>query len=182
MPRSKYWEDEVAYLERLLSKTKLKKTIKWGGPVYTLNDANVVGVGGFKSYFGLWFFKGVLMSDPNNLLINAQQGKTQAQRQMRFKSAEEIDEKVVFTYLDEAIAIEEKGLKVSFETVYYESPFLKEALAAALSEAYSSLSNYKQKEYCEFIASAKQETTKLARIEKIKPMILAGRGLNDRYK
>lgn len=40
----------------------------------------------------------------------------------------------------------------------------------------------KQKEYVIYINEAKQESTKLSRLEKIKPMILQGIGLNDKYK
>jgi len=32
------------------------------------------------------------------------------------------------------------------------------------------------------VAEAKQDKTKLARFEKIKPLILAGKGLNDKYR
>ena len=184
MPRNVYWEKEVAYLQALVERTELTLEIKWGGPIYTLDGVNVVGVGGFKSYFGLWFFKGVLMSDPKKLLVNAQEGKTQAQRQLRFQSMDELDEAVVMTYLQEAIEIEKKGLKVNFEAQDFHSPILEEALASdpVLAEAYDALTSYKQKEYREYIASAKQERTKHSRLEKIKPMILVGKGLNDRYK
>ncbi len=37
----------------------------------------------------------------------------------------------------------------------------------------------KQREYCEHIANAKREATKQNRLEKIKPMILQGIGLNE---
>ena len=40
----------------------------------------------------------------------------------------------------------------------------------------------KQREYCEYIATAKRDPTKLSRLEKIKPMILNGTGLHDKYK
>ncbi|WP_325262934.1 YdeI/OmpD-associated family protein, partial [Flavobacterium sp.] len=43
-------------------------------------------------------------------------------------------------------------------------------------------SPYKQKEFIEYIESAKREETKLTRIEKIKPMILDNIGLNDKYR
>jgi uncharacterized protein YdeI (YjbR/CyaY-like superfamily) len=43
----------------------------------------VVGIGSFKSYFGLWFHQGALLSDDENVLINAQEGKTKALRQWR---------------------------------------------------------------------------------------------------
>lgn len=49
-------------------------------------------------------------------------------------------------------------------------------------ESFKSLTPGKQREYCEHIATAKREATKLSRLEKIKPMILKGIGLHDKYK
>ena len=40
----------------------------------------------------------------------------------------------------------------------------------------------KQREYAEYIQTAKQDATKQTRLEKITPMILKGVGLNDKYK
>ncbi|MDX1317182.1 MAG: YdeI/OmpD-associated family protein, partial [Xanthomarina gelatinilytica] len=48
--------------------------------------------------------------------------------------------------------------------------------------AFKALTPGKQREYCEYIELAKQEKTKMSRLEKIKPMILKGVGLNDKYK
>jgi uncharacterized protein YdeI (YjbR/CyaY-like superfamily) len=51
-----------------------------------------------------------------------------------------------------------------------------------LNDAFAKFSPYKQKEFIELIETAKQEKTKLARLEKIKPMILNHIGLNDKYR
>ena len=40
----------------------------------------------------------------------------------------------------------------------------------------------KKREFCEYIESAKRIETKIARLQKITPMILQGIGLNDRYR
>ncbi|MEL7473318.1 MAG: YdeI/OmpD-associated family protein, partial [Planctomycetota bacterium] len=40
----------------------------------------------------------------------------------------------------------------------------------------------KQRQYNEHVSEAKREETKLKRVEKIKPMILEGVGLHDKYK
>ena len=39
-----------------------------------------------------------------------------------------------------------------------------------------------QREYCDFIADAKREETKLKRLDKVIPMILKSIGLNDKYR
>ena len=40
----------------------------------------------------------------------------------------------------------------------------------------------RQREYNEHIASAKREATQHSRLAKILPMVLDGKGLNDRYR
>ena len=72
------WGDELRRLREILKTTPLDEEVKWGGPCYTWKGKNVVGVGAFKSYFGLWFHQGALLSDDAGVLINAQEGKTRA--------------------------------------------------------------------------------------------------------
>jgi uncharacterized protein YdeI (YjbR/CyaY-like superfamily) len=41
---------------------------------------------------------------------------------------------------------------------------------------------FKQREFAEYVGSAKRENTKQKRLEKIMPLILKNVGLNDKYK
>lgn len=100
------WKLELETLKIIISKTELVETTKWGGPVFTLNGKNVIGILGFKNYFAIWFYKGVLLKDESKVLINAQEGITKSLRQWRFTSKNEIDETLLLTYISEAIAIE----------------------------------------------------------------------------
>ena len=180
-----HYQKELSILIALMDKTELVESIKWGMPVYTINGKNVVGLGAHKSYFGLWFYSGSLLSDPNNVLINAQEGKTKGMRQLRFQSEEEIDAEVVMPLLLEAIENQKLGKEIKPQKKKLEIPDeLKEALSnsSQLSEAFDSLTPGKQKEYTEYISEAKRIETRLKRLEKITPMILSGVGLNDRYK
>lgn len=178
------WEREIDFLKAIVNKTTLVETTKWGGIVYTHNGKNVLGIGGFKSYFGLWFFNGVFLKDEANLLVSGNE-TTKAQRQLRFNSLSEIDEKLVLTYIKEAIQLEEKGVKHKAE----KSPLVLSAYFKAFLEsnvavktAFEAFSLTKKKEFAEYIDTAKQEKTKEARLEKITPMILEGIGLNDKYR
>ncbi|WP_371807558.1 DUF1801 domain-containing protein [Flavobacterium sp. Sr18] len=65
------WLEELEFLKSIIVKTELEETSKWGGIVYVLNDKNVIGIGGFKNYFAIWFFKGILLEDKKQLLVNA---------------------------------------------------------------------------------------------------------------
>ena len=87
---AEHWQVELIRLREILQSTKLEETVKWGAPCYTHNGKMVVGLGAFKSYVGLWFHQGALLSDPEKVLINAQEGKTKALRQWRFSSLKEI--------------------------------------------------------------------------------------------
>lgn len=134
----------------------------------------------------MWFYNGVFLSDPYKVLVNAQEGKTKALRQWRFTSIDAIDEKKVLRYIKEAIKNEESGnvWKPEKQPVPTVPAVLAEQLSSSknLKAAFDKLPPYKQKDYIEYIQSAKQDTTKVSRLEKIIPMILQGMGLNDKYK
>lgn len=186
MQNNKQWTEELEVIATIINKLPLEKTIKWGAEVFTYNGKNVVSYGGFKNHFTLWFFNGVFLADTYNVLVNAQEGKTKSARQWRFTSIAEIDEKKILEYINEAIEIEKKGLKIAPEkfvaipvSEVLESEFKNNV---ALKTAFEKLTPGKQKEYTIYINEAKQEATKLKRIEKITPMILNGIGLNDKYK
>ena len=80
--KTNQWAEEIELLHNIIKKTSLIETTKWGGPVYTHKNKNVVGVGGFKSYFGIWFYNGVFLTDEKKLLINANEENTKSLRQM----------------------------------------------------------------------------------------------------
>jgi uncharacterized protein YdeI (YjbR/CyaY-like superfamily) len=179
------WSEELEFLKSIIAKTELIETSKWGGCVYVLDNKNVVGIGGFKNYFTIWFFNGVFLKDETKVLVNAQEGVTKSLRQWRFTSKDDVNESLVLEYIQEAIENEKRGIKIRKAEVTIEMPeiFQKELeLNKNLKEAFLKFSPYKQKEFLEYIALAKREETKRSRIEKIKPMILENIGLNDKYR
>ena len=179
------WAEELGLLRAIVQKTELVETIKWGGEIYTLNNKNVLGLGGFKSYFGIWFMNGVFLKDEAKVLVNANEGVTKGLRQWRFNSANEINEKLLMQYIQEAIANEKAGLAIKPEKKEaMHCDYLTKALKEdnVLNSAFEQFTPYRQKEFWEYMATAKQEKTKVTRFEKIKPMILERRGLNDKYR
>lgn len=106
MDKVNSWAAELEQLRGIISKTGLQETVKWGGPVFTIQNKNVVGIAGFKHFFTIWFFKGAQLKDPAGVLINAQEGTTKMMRQWRFRSKEEIDELLIIEYIREATALE----------------------------------------------------------------------------
>jgi uncharacterized protein YdeI (YjbR/CyaY-like superfamily) len=179
------WSAELEFLKSIIAKTELIETSKWGGCVYVLDNKNVVGIGGFKNYFTIWFFNGVFLKDEKKVLVNAQEGVTKSLRQWRFTSKDDVNESLVLDYIKEAIENEKQGIKSPKAQVTIEMPeiFQKELdVDINLAEAFLKFSPYKQKEFLEYITVAKREETKRSRIEKIKPMILENIGLNDKYR
>lgn len=185
--KSGLWPEEMDLLRSIIAKTELVEMTKWGGPTYTINNKNVVGIGGFKSYVAVWFWNGVFLKDEKKVLVNANEGVTRALRQWRFTSKSEIleNEKLILQYMNEAIANEKAGLAIKPEK---KAPIISELLQSALdsdaglAKAFNAFSPYKQREFLEYIESAKREETKISRMEKIRPMILDNIGLNDKYK
>ena len=180
------WREQLAALRQILRATALDETVKWGAPCYTYRGKNVVGIGGFKSYFGLWFFQGALLPDKNKVLISAQEGKTKALRQWRMHSASDIKPAVIKRYVKDAIQVVETGreIKVERSRAVVVPPELQNALrrCKGATAAFRALSNGRQREYADYVVSAKRNETKARRIEKILPMIVAGKGLNDHYR
>jgi uncharacterized protein YdeI (YjbR/CyaY-like superfamily) len=180
-----HWENELRILREIIQKTELVETNKWGGEVYTVNNKNVLGIGGFKNYFVIWFWNGVFLKDEAKVLVNANEGVTRGLRQWRFTSAGEINEKLILHYIGEAIANEKAGLSIKPEKKeamkcdYFQDELKKDK---ALNTAFEKFTPGKQKEFWEFMATAKQEKTKITRLEKIRSMILDGIGLNDKYR
>ncbi len=180
------WQDEIKRLREILLSTDLTEDVKWGGPCYTYDGKNVVGLAGFKSYFGLWFHQGALLNDKNRVLINAQEGTTKALRQWRMHSARDIKPAAIKSYVSEAISLVKFGKKIGPQKKkpLVVPPELKQALAknAAARNEFANLRLGLQREFTDHIASAKRNETKQKRIEKILPMIAAGKGLNDQYR
>ncbi|EGY02218.1 hypothetical protein AZA_69613 [Nitrospirillum viridazoti Y2] len=178
------WREEVAKLRAIALDCPLVEDFKWGHPCYTSDGANIVLIHGFKEYCALLFFKGALMTDPNGILIQ-QTENVQAGRQIRFTNSGEIAQlaPTLKAYILEAISVEKAGLKVDFKpTREFAVPGeFQERLDTdtALKAAFEALTPGRQRGYLLHFASAKQAKTRVARIEKCTPLILAGKGLDD---
>ena len=183
----KKFKDILVELRRIVKNEAFEETLKWGIPTYVYDQKNLVGIAAFKNHVGLWFFQGALLKDKARILHNAQEGKTKAMRQIHFKRLDDIDETTMKTYLQETITNQNKGLTVKISKPLKQISIPSE-MASFLSldnlmlNAFENLTPGRQKEYIEYILSAKREQTKSDRLKKITPLIKAGKGLNDKYK
>ena len=182
--KAQKWQDAVKQLRKVVLSCGLVEELKWGVPCYSLNTAKVVLIHEFKEYCALLFFKGALLKDPNNILIQ-QTKNVQAARQIRFTNAKETVamQAVLKGYILQAIEIEKTGLKVQLKEVAdfnmvaeFEENLLQDP---TVKKAFYALTPGRQKGYLLYFAAAKQSKTRLLRVEKSIPAILAGKGLTD---
>lgn len=186
MDKTNKWIEELDLLTQIIQQFPLEQTTKWGGPVFTYQNKNILSFAGFKNHFALWFFNGSHLTDPYQVLSATQGEKTKNLRQWRFTDRSEINSKQIAEYITEAIEVEKKGLKaVPAKKEYIPMPpSLKDQLDNdnVLKHAFEKLSPAKQNEYNEYIAEAKQSKTQATRIDKIIPNILQGHSLHEQYK
>lgn len=179
------WKEQLIVIREILKQTSLLETVKWGRPSYTLDGAILITLVGFKNHCAIWFHQGVFLKDSKSVLINAQKGTTKAMRQLRIEAGDKINKSLVKSYVKETIENHLAGKKIApTKKVLIESAELDAALKKDknLKRAFEGLTPGKQREYAEHIASAKQEKTRLARMEKASVLILKGVGLHDKYK
>jgi len=178
------WKKEYEQLRTIVLNCGLDEELKWGCPCYTFEGSNVVLIHGFKEYCALLFFKGALLSDANNILIQ-QTENVQSARQIRFTDLKEIVkmEKILKAYIYEAIEVEKAGLQVKLKkTSDFKMPeeFQKKLNKnAALKKAFDALTPGRQRAYIFYFSQPKQSKTREARIEKYMQQILEGKGLDD---
>ena len=182
--KAKTWQDEINKLRTIVLDCGLDEELKWGCPCYTYQGCNIVLIHTFKEYCALLFFKGALLNDAKGILIQ-QTENVQAARQIRFTNIKEIvkQERILKTYIYEAIEVEKAGLKVKLKKVAeYKVPEefqTKLNKNAALKTAFKALTPGRQRAYLLYFAAPKQSKTREARIEKSIPHIFDGKGLND---
>jgi uncharacterized protein YdeI (YjbR/CyaY-like superfamily) len=178
------WASAIAAMRRVLAGLGMTEECKWGKPAYTVDGHNIVILQGFKEWFGLGFFQGALVKDPKKLLV--QLGSVQAGRVMKFASAKEItaSSATIQAYVREAIAVAKSGRRVEKKKTS-DFPVPEELTArfrkdARFKRAFDALTPGRQRSWLHHIGTAKQSATRVSRIEKAVPAIIAGRGFLER--
>ncbi len=162
----------------------LTEDFKWMHPCYTFQGKNIVLIHGFKDYCALLIYKGALLKDTENILIQ-QTENVQSARQIRFTNLQEIIdlEQTIKAYIFEAIEVEKAGLEVKMKTTdeFNMPEEFKKAIKedSKLKKAFETLTPGRQRGYLLYFSQAKQSKTRESRIEKCIPKILDGKGLTD---
>lgn len=181
--RAKNWQREIQELRSILLDCGLDEDLKWGKPCFMFEGRNVAIIQPFKEHCSLMFFKGVLLEDTHKLL-RSQGENTQSAMRLQFTGKDQIKKSVVKAYVKQAIAVEQAGLSVDFSAKReLELPKeLTEILArnGKVAKAFHALTPGRRRGYVLHYLGAKQSKTRIARIERSIPRILAGKGMNDR--
>lgn len=178
------WTGPLNALRALLQETELAETMKWGSPCYTVDGKNVLMLTAFKDRCGLSFFRGSLLDDDEGLLV-APGPSSQASRELRFFSTEEVEQRreVAHRFIEQAIALTRAGERVKFKKSPEPVPDeLRERLGAdpELAAAFEALTPGRQRSYILHVGGAKQSATRARRADKCAPKILSGKGFNER--
>lgn len=182
------WPAELNTIREILLTTELEEGLKWGMPAYMINGKNVIGLGSFKKHFGIWFHQGVFLTDPKNVLRNAQEGKTVAMRQWKFEGPQDINKAWIKQYAIEAIRNQKEGLEIKPKRKPNKKVVIPKELAAAFKKTKSAKSHFekltpgKQRDVAEYIESAKRQTTRDNRVDKCIVLMREGKSPMDMYR
>lgn len=181
---TKAWLPGLLTLRRICREADLTEAAKWGHPCYTHAGRNVAIIGAFRGDFRLTFFNAALLSDPPGLL-ERQGENTRHSDCLRFTdtAAPAAMEPVIKGFLAQAIAHAKAGTLPPKEPAEIDLPAeLVEALDAdpELAEGFAALTPGRRKSWALQIGSAKTAATRLARVEKARPLVLAGKGALER--
>lgn len=180
------WQEETEQLRKIALDCGLNEEEKWGKPCFQLGDKNVVLIQGFKNYIAYLFFKGFMMADPEGILEKTGEN-TRVGRQIKFTDLKEIVKKksILKAYIYDAIELEKAGVKVmpmkDLDVDIPEELEEKFKKMPRLKSAFFSLTPGRQRAYIYNFKQPKNSATRVARIEKYIPQILAGVGINDEY-
>jgi len=173
-------------LRAIVRETVLKEDFKFNIPVYTYNDREVVGLKDAPDHFSVLFFNGNSLKDGQNILVNTQGEPTENIRQLRFTVPAQIDENLIKTYIEEAIAIQSQSVQESIvqksarphELSACEALQNAFALSKHLKERFMLLSNEMQQEYLHYFNDGANEAERSKRLEHCIPFIMRLRGID----
>jgi uncharacterized protein YdeI (YjbR/CyaY-like superfamily) len=181
---AKKWQNELVKLREIVLDSELTEEFKWSQPCYTLQGKNVIVMSGMKESCAFAFFKGALLKDVHGVLT-APGRHSQSTRWIKFSSVREIAEmrSVLRAYIREAIEVEKSGAKLKLKTT--SDLKVPEEFQLMLDEfpdlkaAFEGLTPGRQRGYIYHFSAPKQSKTREARVQKLMPHILAGKGLLD---
>ena len=166
----------------------VEETIKWGMPFFDYKGSPVCCMAAFKEHCAFGFWKAKLMKDPEGIL---QVAERHAMGNFdRITSLKDLPaDKILVAYIKEAAKLNEEEIKLPPRKKAVPTELkMPVDFAAAIKknkQAQTAFENFppgKRKDYIEWIAEAKTDTTKLKRIETAVEWIAEGKARNWKYE
>ncbi len=163
----------------------IQEEIKWGCPHF-VHKGIVGGVAAFKQHVGLGFWKSKLMKDPAGLFSNDPKASMCS---AKIRSLDELPgDKVFLSYVREAVALNEDGVKLPMQkkarptlpTPAYLRTALKSNPAAAAT--FAKLAPSHRRDYIEWLIEAKTDATRQKRLATTLEWLAAGKRRNWKYE
>ncbi len=178
------WAAGLAALRAICRAANLEETAKWGHPCYVASGRNIALIGALRGDFRLSFFHAALMKDPQKILERSGPN-TQHPDVIRFTDVAQVEalRPTIAAYLQEAMGYAAAGIKAPRDARTLELPIeLVDAMDEdpELAEAFHRLTPGRQRSYAIVLSAAKKPETRILRIQKLRPAILAGKGAQER--
>ena len=178
------WNEELLVLRDIILNNDINEERKWGVPCYTDNGKNILLLSALKDSATISFLKGSLIDDTHAILM-APGKNSQSARYMKFTSMQDIKKAkpIIVDYIKQALEIERTEKKVVFKK---DDEPIPEELSAAfkqqpeLKTAFYALTPGRRRGYLLHFNQAKQSATRESRIQKCMPLILQGKGFQER--
>lgn len=178
------WIDGLNDVRRICLDLGLEETVKWAHPCYMHQGRNIALLAAFQGDFRLSFMNPGLLDDTEGVL-EPQGPNSQTPSMIRFTQVGQVGEMeaVIRAYLRQLMEHAEAGTRPPKAEREIDMPDeLTEVLDAdpELAEAFQALTPGRRKSYMFALNQAKQPATRVARIEKFRTKIIAGKGAMER--
>jgi uncharacterized protein YdeI (YjbR/CyaY-like superfamily) len=178
------WIEGLNNLRRICLDLGLEETVKWAHPCYMHAGRNIALFGALRGDFRLGFMNPRLVNDTEGVL-EPQGPNSQTPSMIRFTAVGQVAElePVIRAYLRQLMEHAEAGTRPPKLEREIDMPDeLADALDAdpELAEAFQALTPGRQRSYLFALNQAKQSATRVARIEKFRARIIAGKGALER--
>lgn len=162
----------------------IEENWRWSAPHFDHSDHIMLGMLGFKEHVAVWFHKGALIKDPKKLFEKADE---KGMRSYKVKEGGTINEAAFLDLVKKAVALNQKGTKVTDAKPARKALEVPDDLMAVLEHDEKAMSVWNKatyswkKEFVEWITDARKDETRKRRIAEAYQMIREGVGLNDKH-
>jgi uncharacterized protein YdeI (YjbR/CyaY-like superfamily) len=166
---------------------EITETIKWRHPCFESNGL-VCAIAAFKQHVNFSFFKGKLLNDSEEIFSASENNELTA---LKFKTLVDVPtDDILVNYLQQAISLNsaDNKQKKQVQRKDKNSLVIPEDLSSALAnnlpanEVFKAFSYSKQKDYIDWLTSAKRATTRSTRLNTAIEWISEGKPRHWKYE